>query len=194
MCADFFFRRTSSRRLLRRPALGDGLRFAACLALPGASPSCASWPGRPAGGRRGRRSAPRRSRPWPRVLAAPAAVSAALPAIDLAPSMPVLATSVIASCVVVMMPLFLAIRSALWMPMNSQSARVSAPETIPKVPFGSRTAGRYSTLRPSFLIDAPHLPSSRAMLAAYSSGVLGARAAAVGDDALLEVVGGHDGA
>jgi len=43
------------------------------------------------------------------VLAAPAAVSAALPAIDRAPSMPVRATSVTAFWVVVMMPGFVAI-------------------------------------------------------------------------------------
>src|SRR5262249_10658688 len=37
----------------------------------------------------------------------------------------------------------------------------------------ARCAGCYSNLRPSLLTNARHLPSSRSMLAAYSSGVLG---------------------
>jgi hypothetical protein len=36
----------------------------------------------------------------------------------------------------------------------------------------SYASPRYSIFRPSFLISAAHLPSSRSMLAAYSSGVL----------------------
>ena len=55
-------------------------------------------------------------------FAAPAAVPTALPAIDLAPATPVLAASLIASCVVVMMLRFLVIRPALWCNEFSENA------------------------------------------------------------------------
>src|SRR5262245_783827 len=45
-----------------------------------------------------------------------------------------------------------------------------APTKAQSVSLGCRC---YSILRPSFLTSALHLPSSRSMLAAYSSGVLG---------------------
>ena len=48
----------------------------------------------------------------------------------------------------------------------------AAGEIAQRAADGARHQGVYSIFSPSFLVSAAHLPSSRSMLAAYSSGVL----------------------